>query len=139
VMVQGAATDVLKTLDNAGTGDKTEGGNIILRLNDPANHSAAVNPSTYGQLYISGLSQGSVSAVVDKEYRTAKHGTYQQIALPFYNKQLSSLSGTGIGSFGKTFSNVRYSKNEILTWSNATAVSENLNVSSLTPKNTTYY
>ncbi|UFK98540.1 T9SS type A sorting domain-containing protein [Kaistella faecalis] len=139
VMVQGAATDVLKTLDNAGTGDKTDGGNIILRLNDPANHSAAVNPSTYGQLFISGLTQGSVSAVVDKEYRTAKHGTYQQIALPFYNKQLSSLSGTGIGSLGKTFSNVRYSQNEILTWNNATAVSENLNISLLTPKNTTYY
>lgn len=139
VMVEGSGTDVLKTLDNAGTGDKTDGGNIILRLNDPANHSAAVNPSTYGQLHITGLVQGNISAVVDKEYRTAKHGTYQQIALPFYNKTISSLSGTGIGTLGKVFSNVRYSKNEVLTWNNATAVSENLNVSSTTPKNSTYY
>ena len=135
VMIEGAATDVLKTLDNAGTGNKTDGGNIILRLNDPANYAA----STYGQLYINGIAQGNISAIVDKEYRTGKHGTYQQIALPFYNKAISTLSGTGIGTLGKTFSNVRYSKNEVLTWNNLTAVSDNLSVSSLTPKSTTYY
>ncbi|MBU4537100.1 MAG: T9SS C-terminal target domain-containing protein [Weeksellaceae bacterium] len=142
VMIVGGANDVFKTLDAAGTGNKTDGGNFILRLNNPANHSATVNPSTYGQLYIDGLNQGAnVSAVVDKEFRTAKHGTYQQIALPFYNKTISSLSGgaSAIGTLGKTFTNVRYSKNEVLTWNNASAVSENLNVSSVTPKNTTYY
>lgn len=142
VMVEGNATDVLKTLNNAGTGDKTDGGNIILRLNDPINHSASVNPSTYGQLYINGLVQGSnLTAIVDKEYRTSKHGTYQQVALPFYNKLISSLSGSAssIGTLGKTFTNIRYSKNEVLTWNNATAVSDNLSVSSTTPKNSTYY
>lgn len=135
VMIEGASTDVLKTLDNAGTGNKTDGGNIILRLNNPAGYAA----STYGQLYINGISQGNISAIVDKEYRAGKHGTYQQIALPFYNKAISTLSGTGIGTLGKTFSNVRYSKNEVLTWNNLTAVSDNLSVSSLTPKSTTYY
>ena len=141
VMVEGTTTDVLKTLNNAGTADKTDGGNIILRLNDPANHSSGT-PSTYGQLYINGLAQGSnLTAIVDKEYRTAKHGTYQQIALPFYNKLISSLSGSAssIGTLGKTFTNIRYSKNEVLTWNNTTAVSDNLSVSSSTPKNSTYY
>lgn len=142
VMIQGAATDVFKTLNAAGTADKTDGGNFILRLNNPANHSSATNPSTYGQLYINGFTQGAnLTAVVDKEYRTAKHGTYQQIALPFYNKVISSLSGAGnaIGSLGKTFTNNRWSKNEVLTWNNLTAVSDNLPVSSLTTKSTSYY
>lgn len=138
VMIEGDGSSVFRTLDAAGTGNKTDGGNFILRLNDPANYST----STYGQLYINGLTQsGNITAVVDKEFRTAKHGTYQQIALPFYNKTISSLSGTAsqIGTLGKTFTNVRYSKNEVLTWNNATAVSDNLSVSSTTPKGNTYY
>lgn len=136
VMVVGTSSDSFRTLATGG-GSKSDGGNFILRLNNPANFAS----STYGQLYITGLSQGNISGIVDKEYRTKKHGTYQQIALPFYNKVISSLSGTAstIGTLGKTFSNVRYSKNEVLTWTNATAVSDNLNVSAVTPKNTTYY
>ncbi len=141
VMVVGVSGNLLKTRNTADTADKTDGGNIILRLNDPANHSSATTPSTYGQLYIDGLAQGDISAVVDKEFRTAKNGTYQQVALPFYNKTISSLSGAAnaIGTLGKTFTNVRYSKNEVLTWNNTTAVSDNLSVASTTPKNTTYY
>ncbi|UOE40529.1 T9SS type A sorting domain-containing protein [Chryseobacterium suipulveris] len=140
MMVVGSGSDVLKTLDATG-GNKTDGGNIILRLNDPANHSSADNPSTYGQLYINGLSQNSITAVVDKEYRTASNGTYQQIALPFFQKQISSLSGSAnsIGTFGKTFTNARWSKNEVLTWNNAIAVSDNLSIWANTQKNTTYY
>ena len=136
VMIEGDGSAVLKTLNTTG-GNKTDGGNFILRLNSPASSAT----STYGQLYINGLSQSNMSAIVDKEYRTPKHGTYQQIALPFKDKALSSLSGTAstIGTFGKAFTNIRYSQNEILTWNNATAVSDNLNVSSTTPKNTTYY
>lgn len=139
VMVEGGSTDELRTLDNNGTGNKYDGGNIILRLNNPANHSDSVNPSTYGQLYISGLMQNNISAIVDKEYRATKHGTYQQLALPFYDKPISSLSGTGIGTFGKMFSNVRYSQNEVLVYNNVTAVSDNLNVMSVTPRSTAYY
>lgn len=137
MMVVGTGTDVIKTLNSAGTGDKLDGGNIILRLNNPA----ASATSTYGQLYIQGVAQGNISAVVDKEYRTPKHGTYQQIALPFNNKTISSLSGSSstIGTLGKTFSNTRYSQNEVLTWNNTTVVSDNLAVSSVTPKSTTYY
>ncbi len=136
VMIEGNGSAVLKTLNTSG-GDKTDGGNFILRLNSPT--TAAT--STYGQLYINGLAQGNMTAIIDKEYRTRKHGTYQQIAIPFYNKTLSSFSGSTstMGTLGKTFSNTRYSKNEILTWNNTTAVSDNLNVSSVTPKSTTYY
>ena len=136
VMIEGNGSAVLKTLNTSG-GDKTDGGNFILRLNSPT--TAAT--STYGQLYINGLAQSNMTAIIDKEYRTRKHGTYQQIAIPFYNKTLSSFSGSTstMGTLGKTFSNTRYSKNEILTWNNTTAVSDNLNVSSVTPKSTTYY
>ncbi|WP_027376768.1 hypothetical protein [Kaistella palustris] len=142
MMIVGGTNDVFRTQNAAGTGPKTDGGNIILRLNNPANHSSPTAPSTYGQLYINGLPQtGGITAVVDKEYRTAKHGTYQQIALPFFNKTISSLSGSAstIGTLGKTFTNVRYSKNEVLTWNNTTVVSDNLSVASVTPKSTTYY
>ena len=136
VMIEGGSSDDFKTL-KADLTEKTTGGNFILRMNTPGSPST----STYGQLYINGLSQLKVTAVVDKEYRTAKQGTYQQVALPFNNKLISSLSGTpsDIGSLGKVFSNARYSQNEILTWNNATVVSENLSVSATTPKNTAYY
>lgn len=144
VMVSGTTSDDLRTLTKTSTDPaprtytaKTTGGNIIIRLNDPANFGT----STYGQLYINGLDQAKVTAVVDKEFRTPQHGTYQQIAMPFYNKTISSLSGSPstIGTFGKTFTNTRWSKNEVLTWNNATAVSDFLSVSAVTPKSTTYY
>lgn len=136
LMVVGSGTDVLKTLTTGGT-NKADGGNFILRMNNPATSAT----STYGQLYIEGLTQGNIKAIVDKEYRTPSHGSYQQIALPFNNKLISSLSGSSstIGTLGKTFTNSRYSKNEVLIWNNLTAVSENLPVSSATTGRTTYY
>lgn len=140
VMVVGASGDALQTLNAAGTAPQLSGGNIILRLNNPANYASTTVPSTYGQLYINGIAQSTLlTAIVDKEFRTAKHGTYQQIALPFYQKQISSLSGTGIGTLGKTFNNTRYSRNEVLTWNNATVVSDNFNINSNTPQGNTYY
>ena len=137
VMIVGATSDVLKTWNDAGTAAKTDGGNIILRLNDVANFGT----STYGQLYVNGMAQGNITAVVDKEFRAPKHGTYQQIALPFYDKTINTLSGatSAIGTFGKTFANARYSQNEVLTWNNTTAVSDNLSIWATTPKSTTYY
>ena len=79
VMIEGDGSAVLKTLNTTG-GNKTDGGNFILRLNSPASSAT----STYGQLYINGLSQSNMSAIVDKEYRTPAHGSYQQIALAIY-------------------------------------------------------
>lgn len=126
VMVVGAAGDAFKTITAAG-GDKTDGGNIVLRMNTPASYAT----STYGQLYVDGLTQSNVTGIVSKEYRNAKHGEgnfYQQMALPFSGKVLSSLSG----ELNKTFSGTRYSKNEILFWNNATVVSETKPLASTT-------
>lgn len=137
IVESGTGNDVIKTLNANGTDGKVDGGNFILRLNTPANAAT----STYGQLYINGFAQSKITAVVDKEFRSPRQGTYQQIALPFYNKQISSLSGApnAIGTFGKTFTNIRWSKNEVLTWNNAKVVSDFLDVAATTPKNTTYY
>ncbi|BAP29819.1 uncharacterized protein CHSO_0782 [Chryseobacterium sp. StRB126] len=118
VMVVGSGADAFKTIDAAGA-DKTDGGNIILKLNTPASYAT----STYGQLYIDGLSQSNVTGVVNKEYRNGKHGDgnfYQQIALPFYDKLLGSLSS----ELNKSFNSTRHSLNEILKWNNATVVGE---------------
>ncbi|KFF27665.1 T9SS type A sorting domain-containing protein [Chryseobacterium vrystaatense] len=126
IMVVGSATDNFKTIDAAGA-DKTDGGNIVLRLNTPASYAT----STYGQLYVDGLSQSNITGIVSKEYRNAKHGDgdfYQQMALPFSDKVLSSLSA----ELNKPFSGTRYSKNEILMWNNATVVSETKPLSSTT-------
>lgn len=121
VMVVGSGTDAFKTITTSGS-DKTDGGNIILRLNTPATYAT----STYGQLYIDGLSQSNITGVVSKEYRTTNHGGstnpsyFQQVALPFSGKVLSTLST----EVGKTFDTGRYS-NPILKWDNTNAVANN--------------
>ncbi|SDJ89451.1 T9SS type A sorting domain-containing protein [Chryseobacterium jejuense] len=133
VMVVGSGADAFKTID-AGGANKTDGGNIVLKMNTPSSYAT----STYGQLYIDGLSQSNVTGVVSKEYRNAKHGDgnfYQQMALPFNNKVLSTLSP----ELNKTFTDARYSKNEILTWDNATVVSNTLTTASATQVPYGYY
>lgn len=131
IMVTGTATDSFKTID-ASNVDKTEatgGGNFVNKLNEPTafasvnvNSSAATPTYTYGQLYITGIPQTNITGIVDQEYRQVSHGTYQQIGLPFYDKTASTLGA----ELGKTFSNTRYSQNEILTWDNAAVVSKNV-------------
>ena len=121
VMVVGSGTDTFKTITTSGS-DKTDGGNIILRMNTPATYAT----STYGQLYIDGLSQSNITGIVSKEYRTTSHGGsttpsyYQQVALPFSGKVLSTLST----EIGKTFDTGRYS-NPVLKWDNTNAVANN--------------
>ena len=121
IMIQGSGGDVVKTIAaGASTADKTDGGNIVLRAND----YSSVNPNSYGQLYISGLSQGNITGIVSKEFKAERHGNgnyFQQIALPFYNKVLSSLST----EFGKTFGVTRWTQNEILKFNNVQVVSHN--------------
>ncbi|KHD90243.1 hypothetical protein AH06_00150 [candidate division TM6 bacterium Zodletone_IIa] len=73
---------------------------------------------------ISGIPQTNITGIVDQEYRAVNHGTYQQIGLPFYDKTASTLSA----ELGKTFTNARYSKNEILAYSNPTVVSMNVDI-----------
>ncbi|MEF9479573.1 T9SS type A sorting domain-containing protein [Chryseobacterium sp. 1B4] len=135
IMVVGSGTDAFKTIDATGS-DKTDGGNIILRLNTPASFAT----STYGQLYIDGLSQSNITGIVTKEYRTTRQGSgnyFQQVALPFSGKAFNSLST----ELGKTFNTNRYG-NPILKWDNANAVSVttlNLAPTSVTWDGSGYY
>lgn len=112
IMIVGQSADVLKTIDNSGTGNLTTGNNIILEYVD---QSLATTTSGYGQLYISGLAQANITGIVDKQYAAVKHGSFQQISVPFVGKSFSSLSTELAGNF----TNNRWSKSEILKWSNA--------------------
>ncbi|TDX92094.1 putative secreted protein (Por secretion system target) [Chryseobacterium daecheongense] len=130
IMVSGSGTDLFKTVD-ASNVDKTEangGGNFVNKLNEDTSYASPGVSSayTYGQLFISGIPQANITGIVDQEFRAINHGTYQQIGLPFYDKTASTLST----ELGKTFSNTRYSQNEILTWNNATTVSQNVDINS---------
>ena len=134
MMIEGSSSDGFKTITTGGS-NKTDGGNIVVRLNTPGSYAS----STYGQLYINGLSQSNITGIVSKEFRTARHGTsnsyYQQIAMPFSGKVLSSLST----ELGKTFNTSRYD-NPILKHDNTNAVSVHYtNLASLTSDPTGYY
>lgn len=133
VMVVGTASDGFKTLTAQGDSEKTDGGNFILRLNDLTNYTS------YGQLFISGLAQNNLTGIVDKEYRAKNHGTgnyFQQIALPFYDKTLNTLST----ELGKTFGTTRFTQNEILKWNNAKVVSDHFtDLATKTSDPTGYY
>lgn len=117
VMIVGAAGDAFKTITTSGA-DKTFGGSVMLRLNTPGSYAT----STYGQLYIDGISQANITGIVSKEFRTERHGNsnsyFQQIAMPFSGKVLGSLSA----EFGKNFNINRYGE-PILKWDNTNAVS----------------
>jgi len=133
-MVEAAAADGFRTLTTGG-GDKSDGGNIVLRLNTPGSYDT----STYGQLYINGISSANLTGIVSKEYRTAQQGNgnyFQQIAIPFAGKAYSSLSTELAKAFGTT----RWTQNEILSWNNTDVVSNHVtNLANTTPAAPTYY
>lgn len=121
-MVSGGASDSFKTI-TTGDVDKTEangGSNFVNKLNEPTeyNQPSSLDPAnpnyTYGQLYITGVPQSNITGIVDEEMRQIKHGDYQQMGLPFFDKSVASL-GTEVG---KTFTPVRGSKNDVLYWHN---------------------
>lgn len=88
--------DIMVVGNNTTSEFKTAGkGHFVLTLNDATNYAT----STYGQLYITGFTQSKINGVVDKEYRSAKNGSMQQMALPFHNKALSDLA-TELGIAG---------------------------------------
>lgn len=132
VMVSGASGDLFRNLDTSGNPVVNgTGGGFVNKLNEENNYNQVnINNSTttpvytYGQLYIDGLSQANITGVVNQEFRQPAHGSYQQMGLPFYDKVVSSLSGTS--GLGKTFNNVRRSGNDILYWDNTNVVSANL-------------
>lgn len=132
-MVQGTSTDSFKTI-TTGNADKTEatgGGNFVNSLNEPnaystynTNNSTATPAYTYGQLFITGIPQANITGIVDQEFRAVNHGTYQQIGMPFYDKTVSTLSA----ELGKTFTDVRHSKNEVLWNDNINVVPKKFGV-----------
>lgn len=138
MMIEGSESnnDVVRTI-NTGSTPKLDGSNIVVRLNDPNNPAT----STYGQLYINGLTQGKITAVVSKEFKAARHGAvggsyFQQIALPFAGKAISSLST----EFAKTFGTQRFTQNEVLKYNNTLVVSDHYtNLSTATTDPTGYY
>lgn len=111
VMVTGNANAKLETT-NKGNTAKSSGGNIILRL--MLGPKGDGTDDKYGQLWVKGLTQDNITGIVDKEFRDKKHGSYQQIGLPFYDKTLAQLST----EFGKTFDNNRYSLNGVFKYNN---------------------
>lgn len=121
VMVVGSVNDQFRTLDNNGLKRTVAGNIIVLRLNDLTTYNS------YGQLYISGLTQSNIDGFVTKEYRSVKHGDYQQMGLPFYNKLLSTLSSE-LGAL----SDNRWTKTEVLNWDNLNAVSASIPLSAST-------
>lgn len=146
VMIVGGASDVFRTLKANGNPklESEAGGNFINKINEPNNYGSinSANPInapvyTYGQLYISGLTQLNVDGFVDQEYRAVKHGSYQQIAMPFFFKTLSTLSSSA--ELGKGFTNTRWSENEILKWNNNNVVFDFAPVTDKTAVGTDYY
>lgn len=110
VMVVGSSTDAFRTLDNTGANLTVPGNNIVLNLNNPGSYQS----STYGQLYINGITQANLTGFVRKQYRALNHGAYQQMGLPFYKKTLASLAAN-IGIAG--FSNQRNNPS-VMYWDN---------------------
>lgn len=142
VMLVGSSTDKFSTVTTSNV-DKAEGStvvNFINKINETGAYASVntpANPSvyTYGQLYISGLTQGNITGIVDQEYRNVKHGDYQQLGVPFFNKTFSTFST----ELGKTFVNSRRSKNEMLVWNNPKAEFDNVDVNSKTTSDATRY
>ena len=142
VMLVGSSTDKFSTVTTSDL-DKAEGStvvNFINKINETGAYASVntpANPSvyTYGQLYISGLTQGNITGIVDQEYRNVKHGDYQQLGVPFFNKTFSTFST----ELGKTFVNSRRTKNEMLVWNNPKAEFDDVDVNSKTTSDATRY
>lgn len=122
IMLVGDGTSKFETVTAAGVA-KVDGGNLILRMTN-----STIGSLRYGQLYIEGLAQSNITGIVDKQYKDVKHGTYQQIALPFYAKKLSELNTELV----KTFTDNRWSQNEILVWNNLRTRMDGLSVTKTT-------
>lgn len=103
MLVSKNINDTFRTLD--GTNQ-----NFFLRFSDKINW----NDSQFGQLYIKGFQQANISANINKEFASNKHGDYQQMGLPFFDKEFLSLEN----EFNAVFKNQRWTKQEILKWNN---------------------
>ena len=121
VMIEGNSSNRggFRTITTAGL-PKTDGGNFILKMYD-----TNLSNLRYGQLYMSENSSGPLTytGIVDKEYKDNYHGSYQQIALPFFNKKFSELSAELLSpghtfKFGAGNRANRYSGEAIMKYNN---------------------
>ena len=146
VMLDGFSDSVFSTLkqdgSNADFSDIKNGtsGQFLNILNNPDNYelpntAALGNNYSYGQLYISNFNQANIKGFASAEYRNVNHGAYQQIGLPFFQKKLTELND----ELGKTFSERRWTQNEILKWNNNKVVFDNLDYSQPLDDTTGYY
>ena len=142
VMIEGNSSNRggFRTITTAGL-PKTDGGNFILKMYD-----TNLSNLRYGQLYISENSSGPLTytGIVDKEYKDNHHGSYQQIALPFFNKKLSELSAELLSSpntfkFGAGNRDNRYSGEAIMKYNNYYARFDDLAATALSDLGPTYY
>ncbi|WP_218281650.1 hypothetical protein [Epilithonimonas sp. FP105] len=135
----GLQTASLSTINNAGnimlngipTGNTTTNPKLII---DPSSTFRIVASTTnaatdYGQLYITGIEQGNISGVVNKEYTSeflnGPTGN-QQTGLPFYNfttTQLEDAFGAGNLNVTNTTNNSsgRFNIASVFWWNNARA------------------
>lgn len=118
VMVVGSGSDEFRTKDASGNNLTSAGDNIILRMNDLTEYKS------YGQLYITGVPQANITGFVTKEYLSTKHGSYQQVGLPFYKKPLTTLS-TELSPAG-ALTDRRWTTTEVLNWDNRNIVSASI-------------
>ncbi|SEQ04177.1 hypothetical protein [Epilithonimonas lactis] len=139
----GLETAASATINNAGnimlrgtaTGNTTT--EPRLTINTASNFrivASTTNAATdYGQLYITGISQGNISGKVQKQYRseyingnTTDNTGRQQIGLPFYNftiPELESVFGAGKLNVTNTANNSagRFNVASAFWWNNARA------------------
>ena len=107
-MISGnSTTDVFRNLDGT-SGTEVSGGlsgTFVNKINEPANFALRNTANqgdqtvplstlnyTYGQLYITGIPQAKLTGVVNQEFASVNHGSYQQIGIPFFDKSFASLS-----------------------------------------------
>ncbi|MRM83347.1 hypothetical protein [Riemerella anatipestifer] len=94
-------------IDNGGfSTENSSGSGVKLKLD---------SSSSYGQLWINNTDQSQITGSLTKECMATNEGAYQHIALPFNNKEFSTLSA----ELGKTFTEARGSLDEILVSRNS--------------------
>ncbi|MDO5614582.1 MAG: T9SS type A sorting domain-containing protein, partial [Cruoricaptor ignavus] len=114
IMLVGETTDKL-TLDT--------GSNFTLVFDE-----SDTTKKTYGQLYVSGISQGNITGYVNKQYKAnSNHGetARQQLGLPFFEYTLRDLNADLGGYLNITNNSLtaagRWSPNSVFWWQNSRA------------------
>lgn len=120
MIVKNFSTDAV-TLQNSS--------NLTLVFGEVSPLNTALNREVYGQLFITGIAQGSISGKLDKQYlsdydHSNNTGGSQQIGIPFFGfttaDLVASLPGAGNFNLTSTASSLtgRYAHNSLFRWNN---------------------